>query len=163
MGIHEYLCRDKDEISGKFLMLPPELFEEKAFQSLTHAARTFYIVCAVHKESDVQRSCLKKALEDYNTLHGYGWTKNDILGMAMPNKRTKPFSRDKKCSRNYFCIPQKHLKCYGYRPAYTTKLKNELMQKGFIRIAFGGKGKWNGWNENVTVYEFSTAWKTQEK
>lgn len=150
--IHKWLY--SGELSEKFLMLPPDLFEEPAFQALSHAARLFYIVLCVHKETDIQRSCLYKALKEYNTILGLGLTDDDILDEATPNKRTKYTS-------GYFVAPIKQLAAYGYKPNYVTKLKKELIEKGFINIKYGQKGKYNGWNENVTVYQFSDKWKTK--
>ena len=150
--IHKWLY--SDELSGKFLMLPPDLFEEPAYQELSHAARLFYIVLCVHKETEIQRACLFKALTEYNTILGLGLTDNDILDEATPNKRTKFTS-------GYFVAPIKHLEAYGYKKNYVTKLKKELIDKGFIKVKYGQKGKYNGWNENVTVYQFSNEWKTK--
>lgn len=150
--IHKWLYAD--ELSGKFLMLPPELFEETAFQKLSHAARQFYIVLCVHKETEIQRSCLYNALQEYNQIFDLGMTEQDILNEAKPNKRTKYTS-------GYFVAPVKHLSAYGYKANYVTKLKAELIDNGFIRIKWGKKGKYNAWNENTTVYQFSNAWKKQ--
>lgn len=143
-----------EEVSGKFLMLPPEIFEEPAFQSLSHAARNFYILLNVHKQTEIQRSCLLKALRDYNQILDLGMTDDDLLNEATPNKRTKYTS-------GYFVIPQKQLKDYGYSAQYANKLKKELIAAGFIKVVFGGKGKYAAWNQNVTVYQFSSEWKSK--
>lgn len=135
-------------------MLTPDLFEEKAFQSLSHAARTFYILLATHKETDIQRMCLYNTLKDYNRIFDLGWSEQTILDEAMPNKKTK-------ITHGYFVIPQKHLLTYGYKPSYATKLKKELIDAGFIKVAYGDKGKYNAWNDNVTVYQFSSEWKSK--
>lgn len=148
--IHKWLY--SDELSGKFLMLPPELFEEAAFQKLSHAARLFYIVLCVHKETEIQRRCLYNALRDYNEIYELGLNEEDILNEATPNKRTKYTS-------GYFVAPIKQLAAYGYKPNYITKLKKELIDKGFIKVKYGQKGKYNAWNENVTVYQFTNDWK----
>ena len=151
--IHEWVYGN--EVSDKFLMLPPDLFETKQFQSLTHAARTFYLLLSVHKETDQQRGCLLNALRDYNRIEEKGWSEQDLLDEATPNKRTK-------ITHGYFVIPLKHLNQYGYSAAYANKLKNELIEHGFIEVVFSGKGKYNAWNLNTTVYRFSNAWKAQK-
>ena len=148
--IHKWLYSDR--VSGKFLMLPPELFEEEAYQELSHAARQLYIVLCVHKETEIQRACLYKALQDYNGIYDLGLTEQDILNEAKPNKKTR-------YSNGYFVFPEKHFEAYGYKKSYVTKLKKELIEKGFIKVKYGQKGKYNGWNENVTVYQFSNGWK----
>ena len=53
----------------------------------------------------------------------------------------------------------KQLEAYGYKANYAAKLKRELIDNGFIKVKYGGKGKFNGWNENVTVYQFVSDWK----
>ena len=151
-GIHGWLY--DEEVSGKFLMLPPELFEYPAFQNLSHAARTFYILLNTHKETEMQRACLYEALKTYNQIFDLHMSENDLLDEATPNKRTKYTS-------GYFVIPQKHLAMYGYKPAYASKLKKELIEAGFIRVKFGKKLKHNAWNENVTVYQFIDDWKSK--
>ena len=143
-----------EELSGKFLMLPPELFEEPAFQRLSHAARNFYILLNVHKQTEIQRGCLLQALRDYNQILDLKLADVDLLNEAMPNKRTKS-------TKGYFVMPQKHLKAYGYSAQYANKLKKELINNGFIRVVYGGKGKYSAWSENVTVYAFSDEWKSK--
>ena len=150
--IHPWLY--DDTLSGRFCMIPPELYESKAFQSLTPAARDFYVMLNVHKETEIQRSSLKAALIEYNEILGLGWTTFDIECEATPNKKTK-------YSRGYFVIPQKHFEQYGYKKNYVTKLKRQLIEAGFIKKVFGGKGKYGGWNYNETVYQFSNEWKTK--
>lgn len=150
---HRYVY--DDETSGKFLMLPPELFEAEAFMRLSHAGRAFYLLLCTHRETEIQRGCLYKALEQYNKLLGLGLSEQDIKDLSMPNKRTKYIMHD------YFVAPKSHLEKYGYKPAYASKLKKELIDAGFIKVAYGGKSRYNAWNENVTVYEFVTTWKTK--
>lgn len=148
--IHKYLYNT--DLSGKFLMLPPEIFEEKAFQELSYGARQFYILLCVHKETDIQRACLYKALQEYNEVCGLGLAEIDLKNEAMPSKRTKITS-------NYFVAPLKQLEVYGYKKSYITKLKKELIDKGFIRVVYAQKGRYSGWEKNVTVYQFSNKWK----
>lgn len=156
--IHRWLYRDNEyglQLSGKFLMLPPELFEEKAFQSLSYGARYFYILLCVHKETDIQRACLYKALQEYNEVCGLGLADIDIQNEAKPGKRTKITS-------GYFVAPIKQMQAYGLKKSYITKLKKELMEKGFIKAVYAQKGRFGGWNENVTVYQFSNDWKREK-
>ena len=154
--IHKYLYNDNGILlSGKFLMLPPEILEEKAFQELSHGARLFYIVLCVHKETEVQRACLYKALQEYNEVCGLGLADIDIKNEATPNKHTK-------ITHNYFVAPLKQLEAYGYKASYITKLKKELIEHGFIKVVYAKKGKYSGWENNVTVYQFSNEWKKEK-
>lgn len=143
---------DASLLSNRFLMLPPELFESKAFQELSIAARLLYITICTHKQAEIQRVCLKKSLEEYNHIYELGMSEGEIYDEATPNKRTK-------YTNNYFVFPNKHAEAYGFKKNYCTKLMKELIQKGFIKVAYGGKGRYNGWNANVTVYQFSNEWK----
>lgn len=152
--IHPWVFRT--DASDKFLMLTPDLFEDDAFRELSHAGRLFYLMLCVHKETDLQRRCLLNALREYNEIENLGWTEHDILEEAMPNKKTR-------YTHGYFVIPLKHLQQYGYSAQYANKLKNELISKGFIKVVFSGKGKYNAWNLNCTVYQFSDEWKSRNK
>lgn len=143
---------DASLLSNRFLMLVPELFKSKSFQNLSMAARLLYIALCTHKQDEDQRACLKKALEDYNRIFNLGMSEGQILDEATPNKRTKYTS-------NYFVAPNKHMEEYGFKKNYVTKLMNELKENGFIKEAYGGKGRYGGWNTNVTVYQFSNEWK----
>ena len=145
-----------DEPSGKFLMLPPELYTEQAFISLSHAAREFYTMLNAHRETDEQRQCLFATLHEYNRILNLGMTDEDILNEAMPNKHTKYNS-------GFVVIPQGQLEQYGYSPQYANKLKKELIAAGFLKVAYGGKGKYNGWHNNTTVYQFISGWKTKSQ
>lgn len=141
-----------DEYSGNFAMIPPDLFEMEGFKNLTYAARAFYLMIAAHVTSMQQRECLYNALQEYNQILSLGLTEEDIKESAWGNKRAHTFSR-------LFVIPESHLKNYGYSAAYANKLKKELIEKGFIKIKYGGKGKYTAWSKNVTVYEFVSEWK----
>ena len=148
--IHKWLY--SGELSGRFLMLPPELFEDPAFQKLSFTARYFYVALCLNKETECQRACLYKSLEEYNRIFDLGLTEQDIRDEATPNKRTKNQS-------GLFVAPVKQMEQYGFKKNYQTKLKKELIQHGFIKVKYGGKGRYGGWNENVTVYQFSNEWK----
>ena len=150
--IPDYATDDTQFMSGRFLMLTPELLESKEFQKLSYAARSLYITLCVHKETEIQRLCLKKALEEYNEILNLGWSDTQILEESYPNKRTK-------YTHNYFVCPAKHLEDYGYKKNYATKLKQELINHGFIKAPFCNKGRYAGWNKNVTVYQFCNDWK----
>ena len=152
-SIHPWLY--SDTFSGKFLMLPPELYEEPAFQALTPAARDFYVMLNVHKETEIQRSNLKAALIEYTRIFDLGMTAHDIECEATPNKKTSRFSH------GYFVIPQKHFEAYGYKKNYVTKLKRQLIDAGFIKKVYGGKGRYGGWNNNETIYQFCNDWKSK--
>ena len=147
--IHGWLC--PGEVSGRFLMLPPELFEAPQFQLLTPAAARLYIFLNVYRETEPQRACLHEALTEYNRIYDLGLTDFDINEQARPGKSSK-------FNKGYFVAPLKHLEAHGFKKNYVTKLKKELIAKGFIRIAYGGKGRFNGWNQNTTVYQFISDW-----
>lgn len=147
--IHNWLC--PGEVSGRFLMLPPDIYENKNFQALKPAARDFYIFLNAYRETEPQRACLHEALTQYNRLYDLGLSDFDIQNEARPGKGSK-------FNKGYFVAPLKHLVKHGYKRGYITKLKQELIAKGFIRIAYGGKGRYNAWNENVTIYQFISDW-----
>lgn len=138
-----------------FSMVTSDLLESVQFQSLTHAARAFYIVLATHKRTDIQRKALFCALEEYHTRKGDNYTKQDICyeaGTAIRQKKLSP----------YFVIPEKQLKRYGYSSSYASKLKNELIKKGFIEIVFFSKNKdgYSHYNSKTpTIYKFVNKWK----
>lgn len=146
-----YDC-EPSELSEKFLMLPPELLENENFQDLSYAARAFYIMLCVHKETEQQRSLLFKTLTDYNRLLDLGKTKEEIQALACPNKHRKD-------TQGYFVIPEKHLQDYGWRKSYACKLKKELTEKGFIKAIYAKKTKNKSFDESVTVYQFINDWK----
>lgn len=147
------------DVCYNFAMIPPDLFESKTFQSLTHAARLFYVLIAVHATTENQRSCLYRTLQEYNDLVGLGedgtkLSDVDIRLMAWGNKRTHTFSE-------LFVIPEKQLLQYGYTSSRAWKLKKELIEKGFIEVKYFGKGlKQKAFDKNVTVYKFTDSWKT---
>ena len=144
-----------DEISGRFLMLPPELYEAPQWQHLTPAARDLYIFLNTYRQTEQQRACLHEALTEYNRIFNLGMTEFDINNEARPQKGSK-------FNKGYFVAPEKHLTAAGYKKNYVTKLKKQLIENGFIRIAYGGKGKYNAWNQNTTVYQFISEWKRRE-
>ena len=89
MGIGNWLLPNPEEASGKFLMLPPEVLEDEAFQGLSHAARMFLIVIHVHRQTDRQRHLLGRVLAEYNEALGWGMTEEDIKNESEPTKKTK--------------------------------------------------------------------------
>ncbi len=147
--IHGWLC--PGEVSGRFLMLPIEVYEAPQFQSLTPAARDFYIFLNVYRESEEQRACLYEALTEYNRLYDLGLSDFDIQNEARPGKGSK-------FNSGYFVAPMKHLEKHGYKKDYVKRLKRQLIDQGFIKIAYGGKGKYCGFHGNVTIYQFITKW-----
>lgn len=147
-----YCCRDR--MSGKFSMITPELLEHDGFLNLTYGARMFYIVLLTHKETDQQRACLYATLKEYNDILGLNLTDVDLMREATPNARTGDYSK------GYFVAPLKQLTQYGYTKSNITKLKTELIDKGFIRIVYNKKGAKCAWNRNVTIYQFIDKWKS---
>ena len=139
-----------------FSMVTSDLLESEQFQGLSQAARIFYIVLATHKRTTIQKQCLYMSLTKYHKLQGDNWTKEEIkLESGQGIKKGKPIPP-------YFVIPEKHLKEYGYKSSYATKLKNELIQKGFIETFAFEKGKDGYSNYNCktpTIYKFVNKWK----
>lgn len=150
--IHAWLCAG--EVSGRFLMLPPDIYENPQFQALKPAARDFYIFLNAYRETEQQRACLQQALTEYNRILDLGLTEFDIANESRPNKKTKYI-------KGYFVAPLKHLEQHGYKKGYVTKLKKELEEKGFIKAVYGKKGRYSGWNQNVTIYQFTTGWQVR--
>ena len=152
---HKWLCPiEPKNMSGVFSMIPPEIFRTEEVKNLSPAGRAFYICLNIHKETLEQQHLLYTVLTEYNNLFGLGLSEIDIFYEAYPFRAKKD-----NLSHGYFVIPDKHLKQYGYSPQYASKLKKELIKKGFIRIKYGGKGKCSVWSKNVTIYQFIDKWK----
>ncbi|SEM67432.1 hypothetical protein SAMN04487770_1633 [Butyrivibrio sp. ob235] len=151
--IKHYLYSDC--LPEKFLMLPPELLTDPTFQSLSYAGRYFYILLATNRETEEQRNELYKTLKEYNQLLDLGMSDEDINDQSRINKRTVQ-------DKGYFVFSETFYKPYGLKASYVTKLKKELIEKGFIEVAYGGKGKHTAWDKNVTIYRFSSKWKRKD-
>lgn len=148
-----YLIKGDEEITGSFLMLPPELLQEKAFQSLKPAARAFYLVCATFKETKDQQNALFMALKEYNHYCSLELNEQEIKERAYGGKKYKS---------PLFVFPEKYLKEYGYTRQNATNLFTQLEGAGFIKIVFGRKRdgvKHKLPQRHVSVYELSNEWK----
>ena len=121
-----------DDPFCNFAMVTSDIFASKQFQELSNAARIFYLVCATHKQTIEQSTCLFNALKEYYTLFGEEKTDYDLRLMAGQEKKAKIKSP-------YFVIPQSQLEQYGYTASYATKLKKELIDKKFIKVFANGK------------------------
>lgn len=138
-----------------FSMVTSDLLESEQFQSLGHAARMFYIMLATHKRTSIQKRCLYETLKQYHKLQGDNLSDEDIMHEAGTAKRQRYNSP-------YFVIPEAHLKYYGYRASYASKLKKELIDKGFIEEVFFSKysGGYSHYNSKTpTIYKFVNRWK----
>lgn len=152
-----------DDAYSNFAMVSSDLFASWQFQDLSHAARSFYLLCAVHKHTGEQSTCLFKALKEYYELKGEEISEYDL-------KLYSGQIANAKVQSMYFVIPQSHLGQYGYTAQYANKLKKELIDKGFIKVFANekkhAKGNVQGANRDfskrVTIYEFSTDWKRRE-
>lgn len=151
-----------DDASSNFAMVTADIFASPQFQSLSHAARTFYLLCATHKQTMEQKQCLYNALKEYYTLLGEDIPDIDLQLMAGTAPRAKIKS-------TYFVIPQSQMEQYGYKPAYLSKLKRELIDKHFIKV-FANEKKHSAGNsriqginrdfsKRVTIYQFVNDWK----
>lgn len=143
------------DCENAFAMVTADLLESKQFMSLSYAARFFYIILAAHKKTTSQRQCLYMTLKDYHRIQNDGKSDLDIQFEAGTLKRQKKDSP-------FFVIPEKQLREYGLTGSYATKLKNELIEKGFISEVFFTKDK-NGYSnynsKTPTLYRFSSKWK----
>lgn len=149
-----------DDPFCNFAMVTSDIFASKQFQELSNAARIFYLVCATHKQTIEQSTCLFNALKEYYTLLGEEKTDYDLRLMAGQEKKAKIKSP-------YFVIPQSQLEQYGYTASYATKLKKELIDKKFIKIFANEKkhsihniqGGNRDFSRRVTIYQFISDWK----
>lgn len=149
-----------DDAFCNFAMVTADLFRSWQFQELTHASKIFYMICATHKETPEQTQCLFNSLKEYFTLKGEVISDFDLQLLSGQNKRAKLKSM-------LFVIPESHLKQYGISSQYASKLKKELIEKGFIKIYANEKkhagGNLQGANRDfskrVTIYEFINDWK----
>lgn len=152
-----------DDAYSNFAMISANLFTAWQFQELSYAARNFYILCAIHKHTPEQSTCLFKALEEFYKLKGEEISEYDLRLYSGQNPKSK-------IQDMYFVIPQSQLDQYGISAQYANKLKNELIEKGFIKVFANekkhSKGNLQGANRDyskrVTIYEFSTDWKRRK-
>ena len=147
--IHKWLC--PGGVSGRFLMLPPELYQSEAWQRLTPAARDFYIFLNVYRETEQQRAALFETLTAYNRVLDLGLSDFDINEEARPGKHTK-------YNQGYFVCPIKHLEEYGYKKDTVKGLKKQLIDNGFMKVKYSGIGRVQGFQNNITVYQFISTW-----
>lgn len=147
-----YWCRVSDEVHS-FTMITADVAQHESFKKLKPAAQMLYIDLCLHKDTPEQRATLESVLRDYNNIYNLNMSEEDIQAESHPNSRTR-------YSKGYFVAPQKQIcNLYGWKPSYYSKLMDVLIDNGFIRTAYGGKGKYNGWNENATIYQFISDWK----
>lgn len=144
------------DCSGRFIMLPPDLFESGAFQGLSHAARAFYLCIAAHTATDFERQACFSVMKQYGDIMGHDWDDGYITEKVGGHFGKKTYHT------KLFIFPDSHAKNYGYSASYSNKLKSELIEKGFIKIKYAGKGRYTGWSKNATIYAFSNRWKGQE-
>jgi len=141
-----------DDPWANFSMVTDNLLRAKQFQELSAAAKNFYVICCTHKKTAQQSQCLYMALKEY--YQTIGEEKPDIEISYEAGTCKKSYRESDK-----FVIPQSHLAEYGISPQYASKLKKELIAKGFIRIFANGKHKHNAYDKRVTIYEFINDWK----
>jgi hypothetical protein len=119
-----------------------------------------YLVCAIHKQTKEQSECLYKTLEEYYNLLGEPKSEIDLKIEAGQTDRSRLTSMK-------FVIPESHLAQYGIKKSYAKKLKQELIDKGFIKIFAnekkhsknGEQGANRDNSKRVTIYEFISNWK----
>ena len=141
------------DADSKFGMITGDLLRAKAFQDLSRTAQIFYIDCIVHKAEEDQSKLLYNALMYYySSIEDL--TEEDAKWEAGQNRKNAIKSTK-------FVFPEEHLKEYGYSPQLANKYKNELIEKGFIRVAHKDKAHTMSgqWVRMPTVYEFINDWK----
>lgn len=143
--IPPYLCGD--QVPENFAMVPPDIYENEKFQKLNPAAALFYLCLCSYVTSQQQKQTLYNTLKEYNNLLGLGWNDEDIKFKTWGNKRTGEFA-------TLFVCPEKHLAQYGYTAQNASKLRKQLVDAGFIKAEYGGKGRYSAWNRNQTVWKF---------
>lgn len=146
-----YAC-EADEISGKFTMIPPELYEAEKVQALSPQARDFYVFLNVYRSTEQQQACLYRILTEYNKVQGLGMSDLDIQNEAILSKNCK-------CNQGLFVAPKSYIEKYGYTDSKAKRYKRELIAKGFIKRKYYGLGYIQGYENNITVYQFTNDWK----
>lgn len=146
----------ESDSGSNYSRVTSDLLMSKSYQELSHAARAFYIVLVTHKHTKIQSETLFNSLKEYYERLGIEKTKEDLQGESDQWEKWHGGESKK------FVIPEKQLKEYGYSSAYASKLKRELIEKGFIKVFANRKGKGainQDYSKSVTIYEFSNAWK----
>lgn len=140
---------------SKFGIITSDLLLSKPFQDLSSAARQFYIVLAVNKATEQQRTCLYNTLKDYYKRMGEDKADIDI---AYEAGTTKKSYKKSKC----FCFPQVQADDYGYSAARRSQLLRELENAGFIKVKCNKKSREQARLRYPTVYEFIDVWKQNQ-
>lgn len=105
------------------------------FQELSKAAQLFYIIILSYRKTYEHQSDLYDALDFYVPYDIY---KLDVS--------------------NLIVIPSKIFEEYGYSMQYTSKIKRELIDKGFIEVQYGEMSRYNKYNQSTTIYKICTDW-----
>lgn len=150
-----------DDAFSPFGMVTSNLLKNGNFQDVSYAGRYFYLCCAVHKQTTEQSHCLYCSLKEYYNLLGEHREEIDLQAEAGQTPKSRLTSMK-------FVFPESHLKEYGFTKSYASKLKQELIDKGFIKIFAnekkhsrnGEQGANRDNSKRVTIYEFTTSdWK----
>lgn len=143
-----------EKFDENFLMLPWELYEEEAFIKLNRTPRDFYIALNTFYHTTRQQNLLFANLHRYNELgliHPQ-MTDEDIANEAF-------LARKYKYRKGLFVAPENDFIKIGFTSGQVSNMKKILEEAGFISIVCGGKGKYDGWSNNATIYKFSNKWK----
>lgn len=144
-------CNDPDSIWAKVSI---DLLMSEQFQELSKAAQLFYIILIMNKNSYDQSQCL------YNALKSYYEAKGEVVDDAVLKSQSGDYSKSRRFS-DLFVIPAKQIERYGFKLPYVNKLKNELMDKGFIELFANKKGR-GKIDSYVTIYRFVSNWKKRK-
>lgn len=138
----------------RFAMITTDIFESEAYQGLSHAARNLYLIMCINSDTNQQSQRDSfEVLKQYKTLQGEDIDETALTELA-GGRIGKTYIHPQ-----MFIFPAKYGKQYGYSPQYMNKLKQELIQKGFIKVIYQGKGRYTGFTKNATIYRFSNEWK----
>ncbi|MCR4751655.1 MAG: hypothetical protein K5852_05095 [Eubacterium sp.] len=153
--VPKYLYGNGDDLH--FVMVTANLLQSEGFQELSRPAQLFYLICCAHKNTEMQRQCLYKTLEEYFNLLDDPKSEYDLKLLSGQIKNRPD-------DKMYFVFPASHLKLYGITPQYASKYKRELIEHGFIRVVGNEKGKRcpnQDFSKRITIYAFNTGWKKQ--
>lgn len=142
---------DPHSIWGKVSL---DLLLSDQFQDLSKSAQLFYIILIVNKNSYDQSQCLYNALKSYYEMIG------EPIDDVVLKYQCGDYSKSRRYS-NLFVIPAKQIERYSFKLSYITKLKNELIDKGFIKI-FANEKTRGRVDTYVTIYQFVNDWKKRK-
>lgn len=160
-SIPPFLC--PEEHSEKFVMFPPDLFENEAYNELTYQARQLYLVMAMNTTTQEEQRVCRAVLDWYIQI-------GVIEDMTEDAKVIKTGGMYQGIYHNaeWFIFRQVDAERKGFPTrSRTDAYKKELCEKGFIKVICQGKGRMSSgkdgtkkFSKNATLYAFSNKWKS---